>query len=56
MDRYITFLKSGSSDYPIELLKNAGVDLTTSQPFELAMKSFNHTMDQIEEILKGMKK
>lgn len=56
VDRYIAFLKSGSSDYPIQLLKNAGVDLTTSEPFELAMKSFNRTMDQIEEILNSQKK
>jgi oligoendopeptidase F len=51
-DRYLDFLKSGSSDYPIEVLKKAGVDLTTPEPMELAMKSFNRTMDEIETILK----
>ena len=54
MDRYLTFLKSGSSDYPIEVLKKAGADLTTSDPFNTAMKSFNRTLDRIEEILKQM--
>ncbi|MER2141252.1 MAG: oligoendopeptidase F, partial [Priestia megaterium] len=31
VERYVGFLKSGSSDYPIEVLKKAGVDMTTSQ-------------------------
>lgn len=53
---YINFLKAGNSDYPIEVLKKAGVDLTTSEPFELAMRSFNRTMDQIEQILTQMNK
>lgn len=52
VDRYLAFLKAGNSDYPIEVLKKAGVDLTTSEPFELAMRSFNRTMDQMDEILK----
>lgn len=56
IERYLNFLKAGNSDYPIEVLKTAGVDLTTSEPFELAMRSFNRTMDQIEQILTQMNK
>jgi oligoendopeptidase F len=50
-DRYLTLLKSGGSDYPINLLKKAGVDMTTSQPLELTMKKMNRIMDEMEKIL-----
>ncbi|NJK98002.1 MAG: oligoendopeptidase F [Bacteroidales bacterium] len=33
-EKYMKFLSSGGSDYPIELLKGAGVDMTTGEPFE----------------------
>jgi oligoendopeptidase F len=49
--RYLELLKSGGSDYPIALLKKAGIDMTTSAPFELAMKKMNRVMDEIEHIL-----
>jgi len=55
-DRYLKFISSGSSDYPIELLKNAGVDMTTSAPFDLTMKKMNRVMDEMEEILTKLKK
>jgi len=51
LDRYLAFLSSGGSDYPIELLKKAGVDMTTSEPFEKTMTVMNRTMDAIEKIL-----
>ncbi len=54
--KYITFLSSGGSDYPIELLKKAGVDMTTSEPFDLTMKKMNRVMDEMEKILDKMKK
>ncbi len=50
--RFIQFLSSGSTDYPINLLKKAGVDMTTSEPFELTMKKMNRVMDEMEKILK----
>jgi len=50
-DRYLGMLASGSSDYPVELLKRAGVDMTTSAPFQAAMADMNQTMDQMEAIL-----
>ncbi len=49
--RYIELLKSGGSDYPIELLKKAGVDMTTSVPFELTMRKMNRVMDEMEKIV-----
>ena len=54
--RYMQFLSSGGSDYPINLLKKAGVDMTTSEPFELTMQRMNRVMDEIEKILDRMKK
>lgn len=50
-EAYIKLLSSGSSKYPIQLLKDAGVDMTTSVPFDTSMKAMNAIMDQIEVIL-----
>ena len=50
-DRYLTFLGSGMSKYPIELLKNAGVDMTTDEPLDFTMHKMNRVMDEIEEML-----
>ena len=47
---YLNLLSSGGSDYPIALLKTAGVDLTTRQPLDATMLRLNRVMDQIEEI------
>ncbi|WOS96108.1 oligoendopeptidase F [Nosocomiicoccus massiliensis] len=53
-DRYINeFLKKGSSNYPIEILKNAGVDMTTREPIEKAMKFFEEKLDQFEQLIKN---
>ncbi len=50
------FLAAGGSKYPIELLRDAGVDMTTAAPFELTMKKMNRVMDEIEKILDHQKK
>lgn len=50
--RYIEeFLKKGSSNYPIEILKNAGVDMTTSKPVENALEVFEAQLIKFEELL-----
>ncbi|SHH40656.1 oligopeptidase F. Metallo peptidase. MEROPS family M03B [Caloranaerobacter azorensis DSM 13643] len=51
VDRYINFLKSGNSDYPINVLKKAGVDMTTPQPVDNALKLFNKLLDEMESLL-----
>jgi oligoendopeptidase F len=51
LKKYMDFLSAGGSDYPIELLKKAGVDMTTSDPFNKTMDTMNKTMDEIEKIL-----
>ncbi len=50
-DNYIRFLKSGSSDYPVELLKIAGVDMASPQPVKMAMETFKDLVDELEKLL-----
>jgi len=52
IDRYMTFLAAGGSKYPIELLKDAGVDMTTDEPLELTIRRMNEVMDEVEKLLK----
>ncbi|HXD72390.1 MAG TPA: oligoendopeptidase F [Vicinamibacterales bacterium] len=49
--RYLDFLHAGGSKYPIELLKEAGVDMTTDEPLDLTISSMNRVMDEMEKIL-----
>ena len=49
VERYLQFLSSGGSDYPIELLKIAGVDLSTPKPVEAALDIFQSYVQQLEE-------
>ena len=49
--KMLDFLSAGGSDYPIELLKKAGVDMTTADPFNKTMTYINRIMDEIETIL-----
>lgn len=56
LENYMKFLSSGGSDYPIEILKKAGVDMTTSDPFEKTTVAMNKVMDEIEKILDKKKK
>jgi oligoendopeptidase F len=51
VEAYLTFLKSGRSKYPVELLKDAGVDMTTPAYVLDAMKNFKELLDQTEELL-----
>lgn len=50
-DRYLNFLSSGGSAYPVDLLKKAGVDMTENNPFQLTIQKINRVMDEMEEIL-----
>jgi oligoendopeptidase F len=50
-DRYLHFISSGGSKYPIELLKDAGVDMTTDEPLDLTIKKMNAVMDEMEALL-----
>lgn len=48
---YIEFLKTGESDYPIELLKIAGVDMSKPDPIKAAMDTFNNLLDEFEKLV-----
>jgi oligoendopeptidase F len=50
-ERYLTLLSAGGSDYPIELLRRAGVDMTTPRPFEMMMEKMNRVMDEVEQLI-----
>ncbi len=51
LKKYKTFLASGGSEYPIDLLITAGADMTTNEPFNKAIDAMNKVMDEIEKIL-----
>jgi oligoendopeptidase F len=50
-ERYLKFLSAGGSRYPIDLLREAGVDMTTDEPLDLTIKTMNRVMDEMEAIL-----
>jgi oligoendopeptidase F len=49
--RYLTFLSSGGSRYPIDLLKDAGVDMTTDEPLQLTIQKMNRVMDEMDKLI-----
>jgi oligoendopeptidase F len=49
--RYLAFLAAGGSKYPIDLLRDAGVDMTSDEPLDLTIKAMNRVMDEMEQIL-----
>ncbi|SCI78308.1 Oligoendopeptidase F%2C plasmid [uncultured Clostridium sp.] len=49
VEKYTGFLKSGGSNYPIEILKKAGVDMTTPKPLEATIERFNELLDMLEK-------
>jgi oligoendopeptidase F len=52
IDRYLNFLKAGSSDYPINILKQTGVDMTSPEPVLKTINKMNQLLDEMEELLK----
>ena len=51
VDAYLDFLKSGGSRFPLETLKAAGVDMTTSAPIESTLRVFERRLGELEELL-----
>jgi oligoendopeptidase F len=51
VNRYLNFLKSGSSDYPINILKSAGVDMNSSEPVQAISDRMNQVLDEMEGLL-----
>ncbi|WP_434756613.1 oligoendopeptidase F [Paenibacillus amylolyticus] len=52
VERYLGFLKSGGSDYSINILKKAGVDMSSPQPIREAMSVFKELIEQMEQLTK----
>ncbi|WP_044477806.1 oligoendopeptidase F [Paenibacillus antibioticophila] len=50
VDRYLGFLKSGGSDYSINILSKAGVDMSSPQPIREAMSVFEQIIEQMEQL------
>ncbi len=56
LDHYLTFLSSGSSKYPLDLLKDAGVDMSKPDPIDATMRKLASLVDEMEKLLKQTKK
>jgi oligoendopeptidase F len=54
--RYLEFLKAGGSDYPLAILKRAGVDMTRPEPYAAALKRFDQLVGEMEKIVARLKK
>ena len=50
--KYLEFLSSGGSRYPLDLLERAGVDMRSTAPVDAAMRRFAHLLDELEAALK----
>ncbi|HEX6384986.1 MAG TPA: oligoendopeptidase F [Anaerolineae bacterium] len=53
VDRYLAFLKAGGSDYPLNILKAAGVDLATPEPMEKTFALLAQMVDRLEQLIGG---
>src|SRR5438067_6879729 len=51
VDAYLSFLKAGGSKFPLETLKAAGVNMTTSKPIESTLQLFERRLGELEELL-----
>jgi oligoendopeptidase F len=55
-EKYLDFLKAGGSNYSLEILKKAGVDITTDKPYQMAFQRFNQLVSEMETIVGRLKK
>jgi oligoendopeptidase F len=51
VDAYLDFLRSGGSQFPLETLNGAGVDMTTSAPIESTLRLFDRRLGELEGLL-----
>ena len=50
-DNYLSVLKSGGSDYPVDILKRAGLDMASAAPYRAIVATFKDTLDQCEALM-----
>ena len=51
VDKYLGFLHAGGSDYSLNILKNAGIDLTTPQPVTVTLQKFANKLQELKALL-----
>ena len=51
LNDYLTFLKGGCSKFPLDLLRDAGVDMEQPGPVDTALEHFSSLVEQLEELL-----
>jgi len=51
VENYLNVLRAGGSDYPVEILKRAGLDMTSPAPYRALVAKFNRALDQIEALM-----
>ncbi|MCX6150618.1 MAG: oligoendopeptidase F [Ignavibacteriales bacterium] len=56
LEKYLEMLKAGGSDFPIQLLQKAGVDMTKIEPYNAAFKRFDYLVTEMEVIVERLKK
>ena len=54
LEKYLTYLKSGNSDSPVEVMKKAGVDMTKADYIESAMTKFEQRLNELEELVEKL--
>ena len=54
IDRYLDYLKAGNSDYPLNVIEKAGVDMTKADYIKDAMKVFEQRLDELEALVKEL--
>ena len=54
LDDYLTFLKSGGSNYPLEILKKAGIDIVNDDTIDKALLMFRETLKEFKQIMKDV--
>ncbi|MDB5447761.1 MAG: oligoendopeptidase family protein [Phenylobacterium sp.] len=50
-ENYLNVLRAGGSDYPVAILKRAGLDMTTAAPYRACVAKLSHTLDRMEALL-----
>ncbi len=53
-ESYLDVLRAGGADYPVEVLKRGGIDMTSPAPYQALVAKFNRTLDQLEAELAKM--
>jgi oligoendopeptidase F len=49
-DKYLNVLRAGGSDYPVDILKRAGLDMTTPTPYRALVAKLSRTLDEMEKL------